>query len=127
MDAIDGGPPVDAVTDQGAAGWLWVPSDSSGENPATDDTRLSEQFRTIVRGQVGVTVRSFSVSDARFERPVTATLTAVEDDYLTWRATAPPRPFYPPSPADIEASGGPDCDDDDDDDDDDEGGCAQVH
>jgi hypothetical protein len=113
VDKIDGAPALPSVQAQNARGWMWVAMDSAGETPATTDTQLSEQVRTIARGAVG-DKRSFTVSGARHAAPLTVTLTAADDSYLTWRATAPPRPFFPPAPPMA-----PNCDDDD--------SCAHVH
>ena len=96
---IDGVPALAAVTGQGAAGWTWIGDYS---NPATADTRLSEQFRSIARAPVG-TERSFTWS--RSHHAATATLTAEADDFLTWNICAPLRPWY---------HGDDDNDDDDD-------------
>ena len=86
VEQIDGVPALQAVQDQKAEGWLWVAQCCS--NPATDEHRLSEQFRSIARAKVGDR-RLWTVQGR--ESPVETVATA--DDFLTWNLTAPSSPY----------------------------------
>ena len=87
VEQIDGVPALQAVQDQKAEGWLWVAQCCS--NPATDEHRLSEQFRSIARAKVGDR-RLWTVQGRG--SPVETTATA--DDFLTWNLTAPSSPYF---------------------------------
>lgn len=86
VDEIDGVPALDAVRAQGAAGWQWAAQCCS--NPATTDTRLSEQLRSIVRAPIG-TSRRWKISGHS-----EISIQAEADDLLTWNLTAPTSPWF---------------------------------
>ena len=90
---IDGVSALAAVTNQGAEGWMWM---GDIANAATNEHRLSEQFRSIGRAPVG-NARSFATTADGFDRSLT--LDAYDDEYLTWNISAPLRLWFPPPPA----------------------------